>query len=398
MCHISCTSTIQSNRLQLLTDMIAIDTTDGKEAALAEWLASRLGAAGIQAKLQPVEGSRCNLVATLPGRMKGHRLILTSHLDTVPIGAGWTKDPFTSVIEDGKLYGRGASDTKSSLAAMAAALIELAESRAVPEYDIVLLGTAGEEKDMAGARAFVAGGGMADAGCLVVGEPTNQLGQAGCVEVVNTTKGCLPIALRTKGLSSHGAQPSEGVNAVLLMTEYLHWLSTHPPFAGFGPDPDHGLPTWAPTVIKGGQVFNMIPAACEAFLDTRPIPGMSEADTVRPFFDAAASLWGDDWKNCIDITSRFFLPPLRCPIHHPVLQQALAVAASCGFTSHIRRFFGASDVSYLCVNPDMPFFLFGPGIESQAHKADEFLWVSDYLAAVDFYKAFSEKIFGLRTI
>ena len=398
MNHNSFTSNRQANRLQMLTDMIAIDTTDGKEAALAEWLAARLSAAGIQAELQPVEGSRCNLVATLPGRIKGGRRIFNAHLDTVPVGEGWTKDPFTAVIENGKLYGRGASDTKSCLAAMAAALIELAESRAVPEHDIVLLGTAGEEKDMAGARAFVASGGMADAGCLVVGEPTNQLGQVGCIEVVNTTKGCLPIALRTKGLSSHGAQPSEGVNAVLLMTEYLHWLNRHPPFAGVGPDPDHGLPTWAPTVIQGGQVFNMIPAACEAFLDTRPIPGMSEADTVRPFFNAAASLWGDDWRSFIDITSRFFLPPLRCAAHHPVLQQALAVAASCGFTSHIRRFFGASDVSYLCVNPDIPFFLFGPGIESQAHKADEFLWVSDYLAAVDFYKAFSEKIFGLRTI
>ena len=398
MNHNSLTSNIQANRLQLLTDMIAIDTTVGKEAALAEWLASRLTSVGIKAELQPVEGSRANLVATLPGRAESGRLILTSHLDTVPIGAGWTMDPFTAVIQDGKLYGRGSSDTKSSLAAMAAALIELAESHTVPEHDIVLLGTAGEEKDMAGARAFVASGGMADAGCLVVGEPTNQLGQAGCVEVVNTTKGCLPIALRTKGLSSHGAQPAEGINAVLLMTEYLAWLNRHPPFAGIGPDPDHGLPTWAPTVIQGGQVFNMIPSACEAFLDTRPIPGMSEADTVRPFFDAAAALWGDDWMNCIDITSRFFLPPLRCPAHHPVLQQALAVAASCGFTSHIRRFFGASDVSYLCVDPDIPFFLFGPGIESQAHKADEYLWVSDYLASVDFYKAFAAKNGGLRTV
>ena len=397
MNHNSLTSNIQANRLQLLTDMIAIDTTVGKEAALAEWLASRLTSVGIKAELQPVEGSRANLVATLPGRAESGRLILTSHLDTVPIGAGWTMDPFTAVIQDGKLYGRGSSDTKSSLAAMAAALIELAESHTVPEHDIVLLGTAGEEKDMAGARAFVAGGGMADVGCLVVGEPTNQLGQAGCVEVVNTTKGCLPIALRTKGLSSHGAQPAEGINAVLLMTEYLAWLNRHPPFAGIGPDPDHGLPTWAPTVIQGGQVFNMIPSACEAFLDTRPIPGMSEADTVRPFFDAAAALWGDDWMNCIDITSRFFLPPLRCPAHHPALQQALAVAASCGFTSHIRRFFGASDVSYLCVDPDIPFFLFGPGIESQAHKADEYLWVSDYLASVDFYKAFAAKNDGLRT-
>ena len=118
-CHIDS----KENRLKLLTDMIKIDTTGGKEAALAEMLVERLAAVGIEGRLAPVEAGRFNLVACLPGRSRGNRLLLNAHLDTVPVGAGWTKDPFSAEIVGGKLYGRGASDTKSSLAAMAMGMI-----------------------------------------------------------------------------------------------------------------------------------------------------------------------------------------------------------------------------------------------------------------------------------
>ena len=378
-----------ANRLKLLTDMIKIDTTGGKEVALAEMLAERLAAAGIESKLAPVDAGRFNLVACLPGRSPGNRLVFNAHLDTVPVGAGWTKDPFGAEIDEGKLYGRGSSDTKSSLAAMAMVMIEFAQEGIGLVHDLVLLGTAGEEKDMAGARAFVAAGGMEDAGCLVVGEPTNHLGEGGCIEVVNTTKGCLVADLRTKGASSHGAKPEEGVNAVLLMAEYLEWLRKHPPYALIGSDPDLGRPTWTPTIISGGKAANMVPDTCETILDLRPIPGMTEEDALHPFREAAESIWGAQWGKFIEISGRFFLPPLRCEAGHPVLKKALAAATDCGITANLRRFFGASDASYLCVDSTMPFFIFGPGIESQAHKADEYVRVDDYLSAVDFFREFA---------
>ena len=379
----------KANRLKLLTDMIQIDTTVGKEAALAEMLAERFAAAGIECKMMPVDEERVNLMACLPGRSRGNRLLFNAHLDTVPVGLGWTKDPFVAELEMGKLYGRGSSDTKSSLAAMAMAMMEFVQERIVLEQDLVLLGTAGEEKDMAGARAFVAAGGMEGASCLVVGEPTNQTGEVGCFDVVNTTKGCLIADLRTKGVSSHGAKPEEGVNAVLLMAEYLGWLKKNPPYAGMADDPDLGQPTWAPTMIQGGKAPNMTPDSCSVMMDLRPIPGMTEEDAMRPLREAAAAVWGETWRDFIDISARFFLPPLRCEADHPVLKKALEAAAVCGLKTGLHRFFGASDISYLCVDPNMPFFIFGPGIESQAHKADEYLWLDDYFTAVDFYREFA---------
>ena len=387
-CHIDSKEKME-NRLKLLIDMIRIDTTGGKEAALAEMLVERFAAVGIESKLMPVDAGRLNLVACLPGRTRGNRLIFNAHLDTVPVGSGWTKDPFGAEIAEGKLYGRGSSDTKSSLAAMAMAMIEFSQERIGLEHDLVLLATAGEEKDMAGARAFVASSGMEGAGCLVVGEPTNQLGTEGCLEVVNTTKGCLIADLRTKGVSSHGARPDEGVNAVLLMAEYLEWLKKYPPYEKFGSDPDLGRPTWAPTIIQGGKAPNMIPDACEVILDLRPIPGMTEEDAMRPLREAAEAIWGAAWGNFIEISNRFFLPPLRCEAGHPVLKKALEVSSACGIKSGLHRFFGASDVSYLCVDTKMPFFIFGPGIESQAHKADEYLWLKDYFSSVDFFRKFA---------
>ena len=387
-CHVDSKEKME-NRQKMLIDMIKIDTTGDKEAALAEMLAERLTAVGIESRLEPVESGRFNLVACLPGRSRGNRLLFNAHLDTVPVGAGWTKDPFGAEIADGKLYGRGASDTKSSLAAMAMVMIEFVQEKIELEHDLVLLGTAGEEKDMAGARAFVATGGMEGAGCLVVGEPTNQLGEAGYLEVVNTTKGCLIADLHTKGVSSHGAKPDEGLNSVLLMAEYLEWLKKYPPYERFGSDPDLGRPTWAPTIIQGGKAANMVPETCETILDLRPIPGMTEEDALHPLREAAAAIWGTSWEKFIEISGRFFLPPLRCETSHPVLKQALDAASACGIMANFRRFFGASDVSYLCVDPEMPFFIFGPGIESQAHKADEYLWLSDYFSSIDFYRKFA---------
>jgi succinyl-diaminopimelate desuccinylase len=348
--------------------MIKIDTTGGKEAALAEMLVERLAAVGIESRLAPVEAGRFNLAACLPGRSRGNRLVLNAHLDTVPVGAGWTKDPFGAEIADRKLYGRGASDTKSSLAAMAMVMIEFAQEGIELEHDLVLLGTAGEEKDMAGARAFVASGGMEGVGCLVVGEPTNHVGEAGCLEVVNTTKGCLPADVRTKGVSSHGAKPEEGLNAVLLMAEYLDWLKKHPPYERFGPDPDLGWPTWAPTIIPGGNAAKLIPDTCEAILDVRPIPGMTEEDSMRPLREAATAIWGTSWEKFIEISARFFLRPLRCEASHPVLEKAMAAALACGIKANFRRFFGASDVSYLCVDPAMRFSFLAQGSKARRIK------------------------------
>ena len=173
------------------------------------------------------------------------------------------------------------------------------------------------------------------------------------------------------------------------MAEYLEGLKKSPPYESFGSDADLGRPTWAPTIIHGGKAANMVPDTCEAILDLRPIPGMTEEDVLRPLRETAAATWGPSWEKFIEISARFFLRPLRCEPGHPVLQKALAAASDCGIMANFRRFFGASDVSYLCVDPKMPFFIFGPGIESQAHKADEYVWVEDYFSAVDFYRKFA---------
>lgn len=384
-------------RLELLQEMLKHDTSNGGETLLAEALGKRLSAAGIKVRVDQVEGTRSNLVARLPGRSSQSKLVFNAHLDTVPALEGWTRDPFGGEIADGKIYGRGASDTKSSLAAMAVAMIELAQEQVPMERDVVLLGTAGEETDFAGARAFVADGGMEGAGCLVVGEPTNQVGKPLCLDLVNVTKGCFVGVLKTKGVSSHGANPDEGVNAIMRMTQYLEWLRQHPPYAGFRADEDLGPPTWAPTVIQAGEAENMIPDACVVTLDLRPIPGMDAEESLRPFREAAMQIWGQFWREFIEVSGRHFLPSIQCEASHPVIEVALQVAAECGIETNVRSFFGASDASFLRTNVSMPFFIFGPGIETQAHKPNEFVQVDDYLASVEFYKEFAKLQAGVKS-
>jgi succinyl-diaminopimelate desuccinylase len=138
----------------------------------------------------------------------------------------------------------------------------------------------------------------------------------------------------------------------------------------------------------------MIPDTCIATLDIRPMPGMSEEDALEPFRQAAGQLWGKGWQDCVDVSGRNFLPPIKCEAGDPVVKLALRCAAALGMTCEVRSFFGACDASFLRINQEMPFFIFGPGIEHQAHKPDEYVQVEDYLAAIEFYKQFAVRHLG----
>ncbi|HXU57601.1 MAG TPA: M20/M25/M40 family metallo-hydrolase, partial [Verrucomicrobiae bacterium] len=145
----------------------------GDERPCAELLGRLLEAAGLTVSFHSFAEGRTSLIATLEGPDNAPPLCFTGHLDTVPLGtAAWDYDPLGGEMDGDRLYGRGASDMKSGVAAMAVAAIDLAR---LPrrKSGLVLIFTAGEETGCDGAR-FLAGLGdvLPKAGALVVGEPT----------------------------------------------------------------------------------------------------------------------------------------------------------------------------------------------------------------------------------
>ena len=154
-------------------------------------------------EFQRVLPGRSNVIVRLQPRNKIRQTILLApHLDTVVADS----TQFIPQRKNGRLYGRGACDTKGSVAAMLGALCELARAKTRPlETEIVFAGLIDEEHAQAGSRALAAGRLKAD--LAIVGEPTR-------LQVVTAHKGCLWLHLETHGRAAHGATPHLGKNAV----------------------------------------------------------------------------------------------------------------------------------------------------------------------------------------
>ena len=139
---------------QYLIDLIRIDTTNppGNETRVAEYLKQVAAANGIGCELLGVNSARLNFVARLPGAAQGARpLLLVAHSDVVPADrAQWTVDPFSGELKGGFIYGRGAQDDKSLLAAELAVMVELKRRGTKLARDVILLSEADEEAGSTG--------------------------------------------------------------------------------------------------------------------------------------------------------------------------------------------------------------------------------------------------------
>jgi len=326
------------------------------EQLMVDFLAATAANAGLEVELQTVFPGRSNLLARLSpaGKVK-QRILLAPHLDTV----NGTEDQFTPCTINGKVFGRGACDTKGSVAAMLTALCELAKSRQRPkETEIIFAGLVDEENGQAGSRALAASGLKAD--LAIVGEPT-------CLQVVTAHKGSLWLQLETRGKSAHGARPELGRNAVhamarivdLLETQYAAQLRrrTHPLL---------GHPTVSVGCMTGGTQVNIVPDHCTIMVDRRTLPGETEAGVQHEIKSLlrskhlAATLMDAKMASCLPLETNHKLPLVAKFLQSARQARPAGVHYFC-------------DASVLA-RGGIPSIVFGPGDIAQAHTADE--WIS----------------------
>jgi acetylornithine deacetylase/succinyl-diaminopimelate desuccinylase-like protein len=331
------------------------------EQRVADFLASVAARAGLEVELQKVAPDRVNVIARLLPRNKIRQTILLApHLDTVNAD----DSQFVPRRKNGRLYGRGACDTKGSVAAMLTALCELANAKSRPqETEIVFAGLVDEENAQIGSRALVASGFKAD--LAIVGEPTR-------LQVVTAHKGSLWLQLETRGRAAHGATPQLGENAVhemarivdLLETDYAARLRKYR-------HPLLGTATVNVGTISGGAQPNIVPDGCAITIDRRTLPGETEAGVRR---EIAALLRAR--KLSARISSKKLAPclPLETSPKLPLVRHFLR---STGQTRPAGVDFFC-DAAVLSAG-GIPSVVFGPGDIAQAHTADE--WIS--LAALE---------------
>ncbi len=341
--------------------------TDGVgEGRIATWLAEFLVSIGAQVELREVLPGRPNVVAHWPGNRPGKpRVLFAPHTDTVSV-LGMSIDPFSGEVREGKVWGRGASDTKGPMASMLWAMREMRERLPALGHEIWFAGLMSEEADQHGSKA------LADEerfDFVIAAEPTG-------LEVVHTHKGSAFLTLRTSGQAGHASRPELGENAISKMLRVLAWIEGElaREYATLR-DPVLGSPTVSIGTIRGGSKTNVIPDACEASVDMRFIP----AQFTPGFGDTLATrLRGI----CPDIEIDFPLaPPLYTDPTHPLIVKL----GECGAPPVGAPWF--CDACFFAER-GMPAIALGPGTIHQAHTKDESIAVADLKKGVAFFMDF----------
>lgn len=329
-------------------------TPDTGEEALALFLKDWLEGIGAQVVLEEVRPGRPNLIARFAPRDGRPRVLLGPHLDTVGVG-GMTIDPFGGEVRDGRLWGRGASDTKGPMAAMLWALQENRARLADLPVAVDFAAFMGEESGQWGSKDFVRRHGS-DYGFAIVGEPTS-------MEVVHVTKGSLWATLRATGRAVHSSMPERGENAVLKLARALMVIDRVlcGRLAGFT-HPVLGPSTCNIGVVRGGSRPNIVPDLAEAELDIRITPSLAAAGGALALLREVILKEGLP----VEIVDPHENPPMETSLADPhlggLLGQGLRPAGAPWF----------SDAAHLSQG-GIPSVCLGPGSIDQAHTADEWI-------------------------
>ncbi|MGX0076166.1 succinyl-diaminopimelate desuccinylase [Staphylococcus warneri] len=201
-------------KVKILSEIVAIPSVNDNELAVAQYLEQWLNRYDIDTHIDYISGERANLIATIGS---GKPVVAVSgHMDVVNEGNhdDWTSPPFELTERNGHLYGRGAADMKSGLAALVIAMIEIKASGQLKHGTIRLLATAGEEMEQAGSEQLYRKGYMADVDALVIAEPSYP-------SIVYAHKGSMDIKITSQGRSSHSSTPFMGENAITPLIELI---------------------------------------------------------------------------------------------------------------------------------------------------------------------------------
>ncbi|MGB0547680.1 MAG: M20 family metallopeptidase [Limisphaerales bacterium] len=355
-----------SQVVKLLRDLIALPSVNNAflppgdphagEELVADYLKNRARKAGLEIETQATNSGRDNLIVRLkPLGQATHRIILAPHMDTV---GGDLDKIFRPTKKGERLHGRGACDTKGSVAVMFHAMEHLAKRHRPANTEIVFIGFVDEECNQTGSRAFSKL--KLKANLALVGEPTR-------CRVVTAHKGDLWLRLSTRGKAAHGARPELGRNAVHTMAKCIDTIETeYAQNLGKRRHPVLGHPTINTGIVRGGSQPNIVPDVCEADLDRRTLPGESFTTISREIGEV---LKQRGLKARLTNVKGYTCPAMETDPTLPMVQQLMRTV----------RQTKPLGVDYYCdaaniAATGVPAIVWGPGDIAQAHTADE--WIS----------------------
>ena len=384
------------NTINRLSRLIAFDTTSRhSNLALIHDCADYLESLGLKPWLSHnADQSKANLFATIAaanGSTEGG-LILSGHTDVVPTdGQTWQSDPYRADIREGRLYGRGSADMKGFIAAVLAAAPAMVQAELKRPLHIAL--SYDEEIGCLGAPVMIAElqkRGLTPEHCIV-GEPTS-------MRMVVAHKGIHTFRCAVHGKAAHSSLTPQGVNAIEYAAKLIVFINE---LAGrlkarYDTDPDYDVPfsTLSVNTIAGGIAGNIVPQLCEFEFDYRNLPHMSPADITAPI-EAHIREVLQPQMQAVDAACRIdmhhgenvpAMPEAEAALLHDLITQLVEDSSrlKVAYATEGGQFQQAGIVTVIC----------GPGNIEQAHKADEFVELSQ-LARCD---AFLHKLITAQSV
>ena len=438
-------SAIAAEAEGLLSGLVRFDTVNppGNERPAQEFLAEHLSSAGFDCELLGAEPGRPNLLARLradgDAAAEGPTLCYLGHVDTVLANpADWTRDPWSGEVADGFLWGRGALDMKSQVAAEIAAGASLARSGWRPARgELLIVAVVDEETGGALGAQWITEQHPDKVRCdLLVNEGGGAVFEYGgtrCYGVCCAEKGVFRFTLTTEGVAGHASMPGMGENALLKMGPVLDRLAARQPsyaptdeplafLDGIGEDasdpegsiirmraadamlatmfePMLGV-TFTPTRIRASEKINVIPSRAELKVDCRVPPGLGEAEVRRGVEEVLGSEDGAAWR--LDFTEQVMgnRSPVRSQLmdtisawvgeHDPGARTVPVVLPGFTDSRHFRLAFPECVAYGFFPHRHQSLLETAPLI----HSADERIDVRDLAFATGFFRDLAERVLG----
>ncbi|GAB6176701.1 YgeY family selenium metabolism-linked hydrolase [Desulfobaculum senezii] len=379
----------------LCADIIQQPSVSGEEAGVVSVLETFMKESGFDEVTVDRYGS---IIGCVKGNAPGPKILFDGHIDTVPVDERrWTKKPFGAEIEDGRMYGRGTSDMKGAVAAMAVAAAEMAKP---------------ENRNFAG-EIYVAG--VVHEECFegVAGREISKnvqpdyvvIGEASQLNVKIAQRGRAEIVLETEGKPAHSASPDEGINAVHKMMELVRRVEALTP-------PEHpmlGKGTNALTDIKSSPYpgASVVPSGCRVTYDRRTLVGETKESILEPIQNAIDALKAEDpdfaatASLAIDeapchtgetISAERFFPAWEYSKDEAFVQSTLEALRGIGQSPKIDHYAFCTNGSHYAGEAGIKTFGYGPSLETLAHTDDEYIELDQLHKAVEGYMAISRAL------
>ena len=336
-----------NDAVELLKRLISIPSVSRDETAAADVFEQQVSAWGLPAR-------RIGNNILIQEELNPHQptLLLCAHIDTVKPVSTWTRDPFTPVVEDGRLYGLGANDCGGGLVSLLA-VYRLLRGLSL-KYNLVYLASC--EEEVSGEGGFrLALPELPPIDVAIVGEPTG-------MQPAIAEKGLMVIDGTAYGKSGHAAR-NEGVNAIYEALDDLVWLRD---YRFKKESPLLGPTKMTVTVLNSGTQHNVIPDECHFVIDVRT----NEYYQNEFLFAFLQKHVKSELK-----ARSFRLSSSHISMEHPLVQRCVEM----GMTP-----FGSPTLSDQALMPFLSLKL-GPGESSRSHTADEFICLSEIENAIQTY-------------